>query len=342
MASAFAVFGYEPALETALTRLASVAKRVHDAELLLCHRLGQDAPEHADVHHSLSLDLWPERSNGDAVTAYARQHDLELVGVLPLTEAGVALAALVAQSLDLPGPDLPRPPEEVPAAAAAPAGSVPSEGAWYTVHHVAGLTWVSEREELPDGHGTVVQEIVPGELAPSSHRRLVHAALSQAHRVGYQGCAFHYRALLGSDGQVAHGELHLYPEGARMWDLAGQVFAPLDPWASWAAWAHDGRTASGGLSEVRGVAGIRRLRAPRDGMLTEVPDGDFYWRMEKAFPQALREIVFTRSAGDTVTHSVRAEADWLGHVICVTPSREATSRGLTTVAEQVQGVLRIV
>ncbi|GHE12663.1 hypothetical protein [Streptomyces alanosinicus] len=411
--AAFLVIGDARTRAGELRRLQTHARELHDAELILCkEQLGHE--DRGAVRHCVESDLEPSATTLASVLAFARRRGLNITGVLPHCDTGVALATMIADRLELPAADpvrataavcgstyrraeaeLPARPAflRAPAArevrdepeaqafrdAVAPAEArlrpvvtgggagvragaagtmrgalsrpaprpgttviaeeFPAGARFYGVDHVAGFAWVTE-QELLDGSGRLVrQQIVPAPLDAQAEARLLHTGFTAAEVCGFDGSVFHADVLRLPDGSTSVLAPALRPDRLGGWQLASLAFPDLDPWEQWLQYACEG-TPAFGVFDQRAVAGIRRVRAPRDGVLSAAP----YPRVSRLLDEHdpyLREVSFTKRLGDRVTRDITHEDDFLGHVICATPTYDQTRQTLLDCTRRIEDALEI-
>jgi hypothetical protein len=201
----------------------------------------------------------------------------------------------------------------------------------YSVDHVAGFSWLTEKATTSGAYRAEVQQIVPAPLAERTADRIRLSGFTAAEICGYGGSAFHNEIFLLPDGlRTAVVEPNLRPAGMRIWDLAALAF-DFDPWAAWLDSARYGKPAPE-FVDRRGFAGIRMLRSGTDGVLTALPDVS---ALPEEFP-ALREVVLTKAVGDRVTTLIEDNADFIGFVICASPSYQETRATLFACAEKIE------
>ncbi|MCX5388140.1 hypothetical protein [Streptomyces sp. NBC_00083] len=189
----------------------------------------------------------------------------------------------------------------------------------YSVDHVAGFSWLTEKTTTTGAYRAEIEQVVPAPLAPPTAGAVRRSGYAAAEICGYAGSAFHNEVfLLAGDRGTAVVEPNLRPAGMRIWDLAALAF-DFDPWTAWLDHSRSG-TALPAPPRQRGYAGIRMLRPRADGFLASLPQvADVHER----FP-GLHEVVFTKAVGDPVSTRVENNADFVGHVICAAPTHQET------------------
>ncbi|MEU3964010.1 hypothetical protein AB0F42_30140 [Streptomyces buecherae] len=406
MAKAFIVMGYNNTRLADVKKLKSYASGIHSAELVLC-KSGLSGFDREAVRHCIECDLEPTAANIDAILGYLSAHSLELLGVLPFSDKGVPIGALLADRMGLRGGD----PTRVQGAAdkheyrvsewecrdlpafhrvirarevrsaedvwdfwktvspsrvfLKPKGEGNSRGCRriaqadeidgvfeglrpylaggvlaeecidgareYSVDHVAGFSWLTEKSTTTGAYRAEVQQIVPAPLSSEVADRIRQSGFIAAKLCGFNGNAFHNEVFLFPEGhQTAVVEPNLRPAGMRIWDLAALAF-DLDPWAAWLNYSRDGKLVPESIRQ-RAFAGIRMLRARSEGVVTSLPDVS---ELQQKSLGAV-EIVLTKAIGDTVTDRVENNADFIGHVIFASPSYEVTQAGLESCAEKIE------
>ncbi|WP_367043743.1 hypothetical protein [Streptomyces sp. Je 1-332] len=406
MTNAFVVMGYNNTRLGDVKKIESYAREFHDAELILC-KGGISAGDREAIRNCIECDLSPTGENVDLIVTYLKDRSLDLVGVLPFSDKGVQIGALLAERLGLPGCD---PVRAAGAAdkysyrmAEAEFGGLPDSmcrvraqeiddaqdirGFWdsvapskvflkprgegnsrgctrvdrresidavfaelqpylaggvmaeecvddareYSVDHVAGFSWVTEKVTTTGAFRAEIQQIVPAPLDPAVESRVRQAGFTAAEVCGHADGAFHNEIFLFPGGEkAAVVEPNSRPAGMRIWDLAALAF-DFDPWAAWLHYSREGKPAPE-FTDQRGYAGIRMIPAPADGVLSSLPA---VAGMEDEFPE-LKEVVITKKPGDVLATQAADNAGFIGYVICSSPTYEGTQRALISCASHIQ------
>lgn len=207
----------------------------------------------------------------------------------------------------------------------------------YSVDHVAGFSWVTEKATTAGAYRAEIQQIVPAPLDPGIEDRIERSGFAAAEVCGYSGGAFHNEVFLLRRGQeTAVVEPNLRPAGMQIWDLAALAF-DFDPWSAWLNYSRYGK-----LVEVpvrrKGYAGIRMLRAATEGVVSSLPELS---EMRNRYP-GVQEIVLSRAVGDRVTTRIENNADFIGYVMCSSPSYEETQAALLACATNIESAVGVV
>lgn len=201
----------------------------------------------------------------------------------------------------------------------------------YSVDHVGGFSWVTEKATTTGPFRAEIQQIVPAPLSLEPESNIRKAGFAAAEVCGYAGSAFHNEIFLLSGGEkTAVVEPNLRPAGMRIWDLVALAF-DFDPWAAWLHYSREGKSAPE-FAEQRGYAGIRMISAPVEGVLSSIPP---VAEMKAKFPE-LKEVAITKELGDVLTTQAEDNADFIGYVICSSLTYEGTQAALLACTSHVQ------
>jgi hypothetical protein len=178
--------------------------------------------------------------------------------------------------------------------------------------HVAGKSWITEKQTTSGNYRAEIQQIVPAPLSKDISDLIMSAGRFMAEISGSNGGACHNEIFyLQNSNQVSAVEPNLRPAGMRIWDLAAISYAQFDPWKEWVLWAA-GKSV-GRSKNLRQVcySGIRMIRAPKDGRLKDIKSKD----LPIDNNAQLIELKWTKKIGDVVTAQVKDNSDFLGYII---------------------------
>ncbi|MFI7702667.1 hypothetical protein [Nonomuraea sp. NPDC049480] len=182
----------------------------------------------------------------------------------------------------------------------------------YSWDFVGGARWLTAKQTSQDRFRAEIQQIVPAPLGPEEAAVLDRCGEHVRRLVSGGDGAFHNELFLREDG-VSAVETNMRPAGMRIWDLARLAFVDFDPWREWLHWSTGGE-ARHGQPVTRAAAGIRMLRAPRDGILCALPDVPAL-AAELGIP--LHEAAFTASPHERVNGDVSDNAGFVGHIMLI-------------------------
>jgi len=190
------------------------------------------------------------------------------------------------------------------------------DGVEYSWDHVAGHSWVTEKQTTNTNYRAEIQQIVPASLGHEIMCQIESAGKFIADLSGSQGGACHNEIFyLSKSGEVSAVEPNLRPAGMRIWDLAAIAFEDFDPWKSWILWAV-GRDNSENNSLTQSCyAGIRMITANVEGEIKSIPTDLPKEIISKNKNSEVLELVWSKRPGDKVTTDVKDNSDFIGYVI---------------------------
>lgn len=105
MKKVFVVIGYNNTRINDVRKIKSKAAELFGASTVLC-KTSPDDGDRTAVDYVIDVKLDGDVSDMSAVLNFARNHELEIIGVLPFSDTGIMLGAQLCHELSLPGPDM--------------------------------------------------------------------------------------------------------------------------------------------------------------------------------------------------------------------------------------------
>jgi hypothetical protein len=205
----------------------------------------------------------------------------------------------------------------------------------FSVDRVAGSGWITEKTTSLDVYRSEIQQIVPATLNDQDRSALEAAGRHICELVSPQNGAHHNEVFLLRNGGTAAVETNMRPAGMRIWDLAALAFENFDPWLEWIRWSSTGWMEPRPL-RARCHAGIRQLRAPRDGRLVARPAIS---ELAREFGLALADGAYCAPLGSTVSATVTDNAAFVGHVVLTHRDPEQLKQDLRRLTDAIESGL---
>ncbi|RNM05167.1 ATP-grasp domain-containing protein [Dickeya undicola] len=202
---------------------------------------------------------------------------------------------------------------------------------------VAGKQWITEKYTTEGHFRAEYQQIVPARLTTEDNQLLHSAGEHMRDLVSPQNGAWHNEIFL-MPGATAAVETNMRPAGMHIWDLAMLSFDNFNPWLSWLRWSVEGRFTPEPLKQSN-YAGIRMLRATKSGKLTSLPDAKI---LAKKAGIELHQVTFSAAPGNTVSHEIKTNADFIGHIVIRNHDHQQLVQSLSQLADAIESATEIV
>ncbi len=184
----------------------------------------------------------------------------------------------------------------------------------YSWEHVAGYSWITEKQTTQSQYRAEPQHILPAPISTDEANLISNGTRFMADICGYNGCACHNEIFLSSTKtNVFAVEPNLRPAGGKLWDLSIHAFEDFDPWTNWILWATGKLDHTLKPLKQKAFAGMRFISAKISGVLKNIKITSLA-ELPAASKGDYIELVWTKKLGDTITDNIRDNSDFMGYI----------------------------
>jgi hypothetical protein len=184
----------------------------------------------------------------------------------------------------------------------------------YSWDHVAGCSWITEKETTKNQYRAEIQQILPAPLNNTVAKRISDAGIFMSELSGSnQGACHNEIFYIAESNSVMAVEPNLRPAGMRIWDLAAIAFENFDPWKEWLLWAANKRDTTQKQLKQNYFVGIRMIQALKSGVLEKISAIDPAELSSETVDVV--ELTWTKKIGDSITPDVKDNSEFIGFII---------------------------
>lgn len=199
----------------------------------------------------------------------------------------------------------------------------------YSWEHVAGYSWITEKQTTQSQYRAEPQHILPAPITADEAKLISNGTQFMADICGYNGCACHNEIFLSSNkSSVFAVEPNLRPAGGKLWDLSIHAFENFDPWTNWILWATGNVNHEPKPLKQKAFAGMRFISARESGILKDIQIPSLSELPASSHGDYI-ELVWTKKTGDAVTANIRDNADFVGYITAKSNNYESLVTLLT-------------
>ena|SRR3990167_11183107 len=184
----------------------------------------------------------------------------------------------------------------------------------YSWDHVAGYSWITEKETTKNNYRAEIQQILPAPVSNATAKCISDAGMFMSDLSGSnQGACHNEIFYIVESNNVMAVEPNLRPAGMRIWDLAAIAFENFDPWKEWLLWAANKHDSTQKKLKQNYFVGIRMIQASKSGVLEKISAIDLIELSSETVDTV--ELTWTKKIGDSITHDVKDNSEFIGFII---------------------------
>lgn len=204
----------------------------------------------------------------------------------------------------------------------------------YSWDHVSGYSWVTEKETTQNEYRAEIQQILPAPLNSTVTKFISDAGAFMSDLSGSNQGACHNEIFYTEEtNNVIAVEPNLRPAGMRIWDLAAIAFENFDPWKEWLLWAAGENNSAPKELTQNHYVGIRMIQAPKSGVLEKISTINLADISRNSVE--VIELTWTKKTGDSITHVVKDNSEFIGFIIAKSKNYSKLSDTLPIICNEI-------
>jgi predicted RNA-binding protein YlxR (DUF448 family) len=185
----------------------------------------------------------------------------------------------------------------------------------YSFDHIAGYSWITEKETTQNEYRSEIQQIVPYSESDNLEKFKKAGEIAAQLSGSNNGACHNEFFWMKDENKVAIVEPNLRPAGMKIWNLASLAFENFDPWINWLSWSSGKENSKPKQLQRKFFAGIRMIEFPKDGKITKLPNSRLLLKsLQNIYPEVV-DIKWDKNEGDLGRKVPVDNSDFVGHII---------------------------